>query len=220
MKEEKTKSKRKLIYTIALGAGVLLLAAVIVLTVYFVSRPNEMLSEAPPVVDPDNPPEQKPDEPDVPDTPPDEPSEPSTGDTVRFVSPIEGAAEKVEYGTVYNNETLRWGYFHKAIDYEATVGTEVRCVADGTVEMVSCDEITGNLIVVNHGGDLRSYYRFVEPADGLREGDTVSKGQTIGTVAEAYGIEKFDGVHLHFEMKLGKVAVDPANYFDSVLEEK
>lgn len=213
MKQE-TKSKRKAVYYIVLAVGVLLLAAATVLTVYFVTKGNRnTLQEDPPVVEPDEP--SGPVEPT-----PDDPVEPSLGDNVRFVSPIENAACKVDFNTVYVNETLRWAYYHKALDYDAEVGTAVRAIGEGTVETVSCDEFTGNLIVIDHGDDLRSYYRFVEPVEGLKKGDKVTQGQTIGTVAEAYGIERFDGVHLHFEMRSGKDFVNPTNYLDAILEEK
>ena len=213
MKETNTKSKKRLIYYLVLAVSVLLLAAATVLTVYFVtSGSGNVLEEKPPVITPDDP--TKPDE-------PNEPNEPSGGeDTVRFVSPIEGGTYKVEYGTIYANRTLGWYYRHKAVDFAADEGTTVRSMADGTVESISYSEETGNIIVIDHGDNLRTYYRFVEPASALRVGASVTKGQTIGAVAAAYGTEKFDGAHLHLEVKLGKVYVDPAVYLDPLYEDK
>ena len=206
MKETKTKSKKRLIYYLVLAVSVLLLVAATVLTVYFVTNGGgNVLEEKPPVEDPDDP---------------NDPDEPSGGDSVRFVSPIENATYKVEYGTIYANKTLGWYYRHKAVDFAADEGTAVRSMSDGKIESISYSEETGNIIVIDHGDNLRTCYRFVEPASGLRVGDEVKMGQTIGSVAAAYGTEKFDGTHLHLEVMLGKLYVDPTAYLDSTIEDK
>lgn len=211
--KEQTKSKKRWLFYLVLAVGVLLLAAATVLTVYFLTKGgDQILVEEPPVIaDPD---------PIVPDAPPEEPSEPSSGQTVRFVSPVENASPKVNFYDVYDNKTLGWGYYHKAIDYDAAEGSTVRCIGDGVVESVTYSEFTGNLVVIDHGDGLRSYYRFVEPVDGLGKGEKVTRGEAIGTVAGAYGIERFDGVHLHFYMSLGTKPVNPTDYLDVLLEEK
>ena len=206
MKETKTKSKKRVIYYLVLAVSVLLLVAATVLTVYFVtSGGDKILEENPPVEDPDDP------------TPPDDPT---GGDTVKFVSPIEDAEFKVEYGTIYANKTLGWYYRHKALDFLADAGTIVRSMSEGRVETISYSEETGNFIVIDHGDNLRSYYRFVEPASGLKVGDSVKMGQTIATVASAYGTEKFDGAHLHLEVTLKGEPVDPTAYLDYTVEDK
>lgn len=207
MKEAKTNSKKRLIYYLVLAVSVLLLVAATVLTVYFVSGGGgNVLEEEPPVENPENP---------------EGPEEPSGGeDTVRFVSPIENASYKVEYGVIYANKTLGWYYRHKAVDFDADEGTIVRSMADGTIESISYSEETGNVIVIDHGDELRTYYRFVEPASDIRVGSSVTKGQTIGTVAAAYGTERFDGTHLHLEVKLGAAYMDPALYLDPLYADK
>ena len=207
MKEEKTKGKKRLIYYVVLAVSVLLLVAATVLTVYYVTGGSDkVLEEKPPVEGPDDP------------TPP--PDDPTGGDTVKFVSPIEDGVFQVEYGTIYANKTLGWYYRHKALDFLADEGTNVRSMSEGIVESISYSEETGNVIVIDHGDNLRSYYRFVEPASSLKVGASVKMGQTIGTVAAAYGSEKFDGTHLHLELTLKGEPVDPAAYLDYTVEDK
>ena len=214
--EEKTntKSKKRIIYYVILAVCALLLIAGIVLTVYFVTQPTNTLVTPPPVDNPDDP--SGPSQPNEPD----DPSEPSGGDAVRFVTPINCDSYSVVYGEIYENGTLGWWYRHKAIDFTADAGTEVRSMADGTVESVSLSKELGNLIIINHGDGLKTLYRFVEPVETLKEGAKVTKGQKIGEVAEAYGSEAFDGEHLHLEMTLGKDYVDPTDYLQPVLDEK
>lgn len=213
MKEEKTKSKKRWIYYVVLAVSVLLLAAAIVLTVYFVTGGSSQVLDVPPVGDTGDNPNEPED--------PDGPSRPSGGeDTVKFVSPIAGAVYTVEYDVIYKNETLGWIYRHKAVDFDAAEGTDVCCMADGTVKEISYSEETGNIITVDHGDGLVTLYRFVEPMSTLKEGASVTKGQLIGKVASAYGIERRDGTHLHLEIELNGDPVDPTSYLDPVLEEK
>ena len=232
MKEEKTQAKprKKLIYYIVLAIAAALLIAATVLTVYFVT--NRV--DGPVIENPGNNPDDNPggntgnnpggpENPDDPGNKPgdDEPDGPTGGeDTVRFVSPIVGAAYTVEYNVIYTNKTLGWIYRHKAVDFEAEEGTAVCSMAEGTIESISYSEETGNIIVVNHGGDLKTIYRFVEPTSTLKEGQKVAKGQQIGTVAAAYGIEHHDGAHLHLEITVNGTNVDPTDSLEPVNSDK
>ncbi len=218
MSEENTNTKpkkKRLLYYIVLGVCVLLLIAATVLTVYFLTAgsANKLDNTGG----------------NAGGTPPDDgqqnegndPSQPSGGeDAVKFVSPIEGASYTVKYNDVYTNETLGWIYRHKAVDFEAAAGTEVKCMADGVVESISYSEETGNIVIIDHGDGLKTLYRFVEPDSKLKEGAAIKKSETLGVVAKAYGIEYKDGEHLHLEVQLNGETVDPAEYLGSVLEEK
>ncbi len=213
--QQKVKPKKKVLSYIVLAVSVLLLVTATVLTVWFVTQGTQPTLEVPPAGDTGD--QNEPSGP----AEPDEPNKPSGGeDTVRFVSPIAGATYTVEYNVIYTNETLGWIYRHKAVDFDAAAGTEVCCMADGTVESISFSEETGNLIVVDHGDGLKTTYRFVEPDASLKEGAKIAKGGKLGVVAQAYGIERHDGEHLHLEIKIGDDAVDPTEYLDPVLEEK
>ena len=81
----------------------------------------------------------------------------------------------------------------------------------GTIESIYKDDILlGTEIVVDHGNGLKTMYRFVSEAEGLKVGDTVEKGDVIATVAEANGNEYKDGAHLHFEIMQDGKTIDPA----------
>lgn len=215
MKQEKTKSKKKILYYCMLTISVLLLAAAIVLTVYFVSEQGGEVLEIPSGTD-------EPAGPGGTDTP-DEPSGPTGGDNVDnnpYVAPVAAAKYNMDYGDIYKNKTIGWIYRHNAIDFAAEAGTEVYAMAAGTVTKVSYSKELGNLITVDHGNGLQSLYSYVEPVAGLGVGQKVAKGEKIGTVAEGYGSEYKDGTHLHFEVKEGKKSVNPTKYFEAYLEEK
>lgn len=135
-----------------------------------------------------------------------------------MVAPIAAANVSNEYG-FYHNVTLNWFYEHEGVDFVADAGTEIVAVAAGKIESIYKDDIlSGTEITVDHGDGLKTVYRFVTEIDGLKVGDSVDKGETIATVAEANGNEYKDGSHLHFEVYKDGVNVDPTIYL--TLEEK
>ena len=147
---------------------------------------------------------------DNPQEPEDEGNEPVGTLPEGMVAPVETVAVLNDYG-FYHNKTLNTYYEHAGIDFTAAAGTEVMAVEKGTIESIYKDDVLlGTEIVVNHGNGLKTVYRFVTEAEGLKVGDTVEKGEVIATVAEATGNEYKDGAHLHFEIMRDGKTVDPA----------
>lgn len=135
-----------------------------------------------------------------------------------FVLPIQSAVATNGFGFYYN-QTLNNYYEHEGIDFSADAGVTVVAVDDGVVESIyTADVLSGTEIIIDHGNGLKTVYRFVTHADGLKAGDKVTKGQAIATVAEANGSEYKDGAHLHFEVLENGKNVDPVLYLS--LEEK
>jgi septal ring factor EnvC (AmiA/AmiB activator) len=103
-----------------------------------------------------------------------------------------------------SNATIRWN----GVGIRAAVGTAVHAVAAGTVVSVGALGTYGTTIILEHGGGDYSIYGSLARAD-VRLHDTVAKGQQIGTV----GISDPDlPPHLHFEIRHGGPAVDPASW--------
>ena len=147
---------------------------------------------------------------DNPQEPEDEGNEPVGTLPEGMVAPVETVAVLNDYG-FYHNKTLNTYYEHAGIDFTAAAGTEVMAVEKGTIESIYKDDVLlGTEIVVDHGNGLKTVYRFVTEAEGLKVGDTVEKGEVIATVAEATGNEYKDGAHLHFEIMQDGKTVDPA----------
>lgn len=149
---------------------------------------------------------------------PDENDEPVVVVPTGMVSPLEAVSVSNDYGFFYN-QSVNYYYEHQGVDFVAEAGTNVLAVEAGTIESIYRDEIlTGTEIVIDHGDGLKSVYRFVEKAEGLKVGDRVNKGDVIATVAEATGNEHKDGAHLHFEIHENGKIVDPTKHL--TLEEK
>lgn len=149
---------------------------------------------------------------------PDSSGEPVITTPEGMILPVEAVSLGNDYG-FYHNQTLNSYYEHTGMDFTAEAGTAVLAVEDGTIESIYKDDLLlGTEITVDHGNGVKTVYRFVTEADGLKVGDEVEKGEQIAVVAEATGEEYKDGTHLHFEVLKDGVNVDPALYLP--LDEK
>jgi septal ring factor EnvC (AmiA/AmiB activator) len=103
-----------------------------------------------------------------------------------------------------NNTTTRWN----GIGISAPSGTPVKSVSAGTVAYAGPMGTYGNTIILEHGGGDYSVYGSLDRID-VRKGARVVKGQAIGTVGVS---DPALGSHLHFEIRRGGPAVDPAEW--------
>ncbi len=106
---------------------------------------------------------------------------------------------------------------HLGVDIITSEGAPVYAAADGTVMQIWEDVRMGQCIAVKHNGDAVSIYKNVsaELPKGIIEGAKVKAGQQIATVGATAMVEIADEPHLHFEMTVGGLAVDPLEYFSS-----
>lgn len=104
---------------------------------------------------------------------------------------------------------------HLGVDILANEGDPVLAVADGTVMQIWEDVRMGQCIAVKHNGDAVSIYKNVsaELPAGIIEGATVKAGQQIASVGSTAMVEIAEEPHLHFEMTVGGLSVDPLEYF-------
>ncbi|HID68562.1 MAG TPA: LysM peptidoglycan-binding domain-containing protein, partial [Roseibacterium sp.] len=118
---------------------------------------------------------------------------PSAGNNARLIQPVEGSI-------------LRgFGSGNEGIDIGASTGTPVRAAADGTVAAITQDTDQVPILVVRHSGGLLTVYANIQNISVSR-GDTISRGQTVAEVGGG------DPPFLHFEVRRGFEAVDPAEY--------
>ena len=150
--------------------------------------------------------------------PPAEENKP-TVTVIVFDMPVNGTIIKEYTGaSVVYNQTLGLYTGHKAIDFLADEGTQVKCSYDGVVESITTSNLQGTTITVDHGNNLKTVYNSIEPIENLAQGQQVSRGEVIGTVSLNNRTEYKDGAHLHFEVIENGVKIDPQKYL--LLEEK
>ncbi len=96
---------------------------------------------------------------------------------------------------------------HLAIDYAAPRGTPVWAMAPGKVVFAGRKGPNGNLVVIDHGRRMRSYYAHLHRIRrGIKRGVRVEQKQVIGTVGST---GRATGPHLHFVIKRNGKAVNP-----------
>ena len=96
---------------------------------------------------------------------------------------------------------------HMGIDYSAPTGTPVFSVATGKVVHLGYSGAFGNLIILEHPGNYRTYYAHLSNYNvELAVGNEVRRGLEIGYVGST---GRSTGPHLHFELRKDGVYVDP-----------
>jgi murein DD-endopeptidase MepM/ murein hydrolase activator NlpD len=107
------------------------------------------------------------------------------------------------------------GAFHAGIDIAAPYGSPVRAAADGFVVSAAMQNGYGREIVVNHGHDVHTVYGHLS-AMVVVPGQNVSRGQVIGYVGQS---GRSTGPHLHYEVRVHSVAVNPHKYLRTSFEQ-
>ncbi|HJP40270.1 MAG TPA: M23 family metallopeptidase [Dehalococcoidia bacterium] len=99
---------------------------------------------------------------------------------------------------------------HTGSDFGTAEGAEVITTSSGRVVMVETLEIRGNMVIVDHGGGLLSGYAHLSEVVVVA-GQMIEAGEVIGKVGST-GLST--GAHLHWEMSVGGVRVDPSRFVD------
>jgi hypothetical protein len=99
---------------------------------------------------------------------------------------------------------------HNGMDFTAPMGTEIYVTGDGVVESYNQDTRGyGKHIIINHGFGYKTLYAHLDRAN-VRRGQKVKRGDVIGYVGST-GMSL--APHLHYEVHLNDIAVDPSNYY-------
>ena len=115
--------------------------------------------------------------------------------------------------------TLQEYRIHLGIDIATEESAPVLAAADGTVAQVWEDPMMGWCVALSHSGDCLTVYKNLAPelADGIEANASVQKGQLIGYVGETALHEIADEPHLHMEMTVKGLQVDPLEYFSEAV---
>lgn len=118
--------------------------------------------------------------------------------------------------------TSRFGYrvspytgramMHQGLDIAASPGTAVYAPADGVISFAGYDSGYGKLVSIDHGYGVVTRFGhnskiFVKVGQNIKRGDLLT---AVGNTGQS------TGPHLHYEVRINNVPVDPANY---ILEE-
>ena len=98
--------------------------------------------------------------------------------------------------------------FHKGLDIATKKGTPIIASADGIVTYAGIKGLMGRMVVIDHGHGLVTRYAHLEKA--LKKcGEAVKRGDTIALVGNT---GRSTGPHLHYEVRLNGIPVNPEKY--------
>jgi murein DD-endopeptidase MepM/ murein hydrolase activator NlpD len=107
------------------------------------------------------------------------------------------------------------GAFHAGLDISAPTGTVIRATGDGLVESAAMMSGYGRQVVIDHGHGVRTVYGHMSGMIVLA-GQHVVRGQIIGYVGQT---GRSTGPHLHYEVRINNVPVNPHKYLRSTYAE-
>lgn len=98
--------------------------------------------------------------------------------------------------------------FHRGLDIAASTGTPIIAPANGIVTYVGVKGALGRIIVIDHGHGITTRYAHIYKALKKR-GEAVERGDTIALIGNT---GRSTGPHLHYEVHINGIPVDPTRY--------
>jgi murein DD-endopeptidase MepM/ murein hydrolase activator NlpD len=97
---------------------------------------------------------------------------------------------------------------HEGLDISNRTGTSIIAPADGIVSDIGADNAYGKILIISHGFGITSRYGHLSKVN-VKVGQRVSRGDKI---AEVGMTGKTTGPHLHYEVRMSGIPVNPARY--------
>ena len=126
--------------------------------------------------------------------------------SVAPVLPVKNARVTSEFGYRTNPVSGKYG-FHTGLDLAADEGTPVSASFYGKVVETGSSDVWGNYILMEHSEDFQTYYCHLSEIY-VSDGAVIRQGETIGLVGSTGWST---GPHLHFEVRINGVRVNPAS---------
>ena len=117
--------------------------------------------------------------------------------------PVNGSVSSRFGSRGYSRSTV-----HTGVDVAASSGTGIRTITSGTVVYSGYKGSYGNLVIIDHGNGVQSYYAHCS-ALYVSAGQSVGAGSTIAAVGST---GNSTGPHLHLEIRVNGTPVNPQNY--------
>lgn len=129
-----------------------------------------------------------------------------------FVLPMQTRRMTTPFGEI--RVTAEKGrYLHKGVDLVNMPRSIVWAAQNGKVIIKDRFALTGNTIVLDHGLGITTVYAHLDSFADIEVGQTIKKGNPLGKV----GMTGYaNGYHLHWELQINGVAVDPLEWTEKV----
>lgn len=131
----------------------------------------------------------------------------AAGQELRALSPVHDARVTSTFGK--RQDPLGKGKaFHGGIDFAAPLGSPILAAASGTVIQANFQHDYGNVVKVDHGNGHITVYAHSQRLL-VKSGQRVNSGQKIALLGST---GRSTGPHLHFEVRVSGVRVDPRRF--------
>ena len=97
---------------------------------------------------------------------------------------------------------------HEGLDIAAPFGSPIMATADGIISFVRPLGSFGNVVFINHGHGLTTFYAHTS-SFRVKEGQSVKRGQIIAYVGST---GRSTGPHVHYEVQANGTTVNPLKY--------
>jgi len=125
----------------------------------------------------------------------------------RFLLPVEGEVSSL-FGTRRSYEGGPVASYHMGVDYAAREGAPVVAANSGRIALAEELIVRGKTVIIDHGLGVHGGY-FHLSGIAVVSGQEVERGALIGYVGST-GLAT--GAHLHWEMRIGEIGVDPTEW--------
>lgn len=117
------------------------------------------------------------------------------------------------------SQTMQDWRVHLGIDISTEENAPVCAAADGVVEQIWEDPMMGWCVALSHTGECVTVYKNLakDLAEDLVVGNSVQKGELLGYVGDTALLEIAEEPHLHMEMTVKGLQVDPLEYFSAAV---
>lgn len=129
-----------------------------------------------------------------------------------FHYPIQQKSKEKFYyhGTITSKFGWRDGARHSGVDLDLHVWDTVYTVYSGTVRLAKVHGGYGRVVIVRHDNGLETLYGHLHRLK-VKPGDRVEAGQMVGLGGSS---GKSSGSHLHFEIRLKNIPINPEHFID------
>jgi murein DD-endopeptidase MepM/ murein hydrolase activator NlpD len=124
---------------------------------------------------------------------------------LRLGWPVESVHLTSYFGWRTNPMTGVGTKLHRGLDLRGEPGDLILSIGPGVVQFAGVDPLLGNLVIVDHGLGVTSYYGHMQDLL-VHTGLPVDRGAALGLVGNT---GRSEAPHLHLTVKLGAFAVDP-----------
>ena len=133
-------------------------------------------------------------------------------DDLKFAYPLAALEATSFFGEIRRKKLLgtriKWSAYHNGVDFRAPEGTKIFAAESGVVRVAQNWLGSGNTVIMDHGHGLLSFYFHLSKIK-VKEGQSVQRGGAIGLAGHSGNAQ---GSHLHFEIRLHQIPVNPHEF--------